>query len=227
MPLEKARNSERTSQERSQLNSQPGPENLSQRSSQQAGQSDSEHQSQRNIFILRAAIIVTMIFAAAVLRILPHPWNFTPVGAMAIFSGALFRNRWAGFLLPLACLLAGDLFIGFHSLMLIVYLSFAISVTIGHWMAKSRTVARLGGAVFVGALQFFIVTNFAMWAIGGFYPRTMAGLAQCFAAAVPFFWNTLAGDFLYSAVLFGGFALVEKLFSLRDFPGERAGTALS
>jgi hypothetical protein len=162
-----------------------------------------------------------MIFAAAALLVLPHPWNFTPVGAMAIFSGAMFRDRWAGFLLPLAGLFAGDIFIGFHSLMLIVYLSFAISVAIAHWMAQSRTVARIGGAVFLGALQFFIATNFAMWAIGGFYPRTMAGFAQCFAAAVPLFWNTLAGDALYSVVLFGGFALAEKLFSLRDFSAKQ------
>ncbi|HKF25787.1 MAG TPA: DUF6580 family putative transport protein, partial [Candidatus Acidoferrum sp.] len=91
--------------------------------------------------------------------------------------------------------------------------SFALSVAIGRCFAASRSVARVGGAVFLGALQFFAVTNFALWAVGGFYPQTPAGLATCFANALPLFWNTLAGDILYAAVLFGGYALAEKLFA--------------
>jgi hypothetical protein len=92
-----------------------------------------------------------------------------------------------------------------------VYASFAVSVAIGRWLAENRTVARIGGAVFLGALQFFFVTNFAMWAVGGFYPKTAVGLVNCFIAGVPFFWNTLAGDALYACVLFGGFALAERI----------------
>ena len=65
--------------------------------------------------LLRGAAIVTLITLSAVLRIVPHPWNLTPVGAMALFSGAMFRNRWIAFLLPLASLFAGDLFVGFHN----------------------------------------------------------------------------------------------------------------
>ena len=161
--------------------------------------------------ILRGAAIVTMIVLAAVLRIVPHPWNLTPIGGMALFSGAMFRNRWIAFLLPVASLFAGDVFVGFHKLMLIVYGSIAVSIAIGRWVGKSKTVARIGGAVFVGALQFFVITNFAFWAIGGFYPRTVAGLVSCFAAGVPFFWNTLAGDAMYAGIFFGGFALAEKV----------------
>src|SRR5579863_6631535 len=161
--------------------------------------------------LLRGVVIVTLIVLAAVLRIVPHPWNLTPVGAMALFSGAMFRNRWIAFLLPLASLFVGDVFVGFHKLMFVVYASFAISVAIGRWLAENRTIARIGGTVFLGALQFFVVTNFAMWAIGGYYPKTAAGLATCFAAGVPFSWNTLAGDALFACVLFGGFALAEKM----------------
>jgi hypothetical protein len=131
---------------------------------------------------------------------------------MALFSGAMFRNRWVAFLLPLASLFAGDLFVGFHKLMFVVYASFAVSIAIGRWLAQASRVSRIGGAVLLGALQFFVVTNFAMWAIGGFYPRTSTGLAACFAAAIPFFWNTLAGDALYTGILFGGFRLAEKIF---------------
>jgi hypothetical protein len=173
---------------------------------------------QRQSLILRGAVVATMIVLAAALRIIPHPWNLTPIGAMALFSGAMFKNRWVAFALPLASLFAGDVFGGFHKLMLIVYASFAISVAIGRWLGDSKGVARIGGAVFLGAAQFFVVTNVAMWAIGGFYPKTVAGLVNCFVAGAPFFWNTIAGDGLYAGVLFGGFALAEKMLPTPRLP---------
>jgi hypothetical protein len=175
--------------------------------------------------ILRAAVVATMILLAAVLRIAPHPWNLTPIGAMALFSGAMFRNRWMAFALPLASLFAGDVFVGFHKLILVVYASFAISVAIGRWLGDSRSVARIGGAVFLGAAQFFVVTNFAVWAIGGFYPKTTQGLVNCFVAGVPFFWNTLAGDALYAGILFSGFALAEKILPALRLPAARTTQA--
>jgi hypothetical protein len=170
---------------------------------------------EKQVAILRGAIIVVLIVLAAALRIVPHPWNLTPIGAIALFSGAMFRKWWMALVVPMACLLAGDFFVGFYKLMVIVYASFAISVAIGRWLGSNRTVARIGGAVFLGALQFFVVTNFGMWAMGGYYERTAAGLAKCFAAAVPYFWNTLAGDTLFAGTLFGGFALAEKLWLAR------------
>jgi hypothetical protein len=167
----------------------------------------------RHLYLLRFLIAALMIFVAAALRILPHPLNFTPIGAMAIFAGSLFRNRWVAFFLPLTALFAGDLFVGLYKLMFIVYASFAFSVAIGRWVAQSRTLARIGGAVFLGALQFFVVTNFAVWAFSDFYPRTSAGLAACFTSGIPYFSNTLAGDLLYAAILFGGYALAEKFLA--------------
>lgn len=171
-----------------------------------------EAANQANNKALLALIAGALILFAAVFRIGPHPWNFTPVGAMAIFAGAMFRKRWVAFLLPLAALLAGDLFVGFYKLMFMVYASFALSVGIGRWLATSRTVARIGGAVLLGAVQFFVVTNFAMWAVGGFYPRTASGLTACYITGFPLFWNTLAGDAVYATMLFGGYALAEKIF---------------
>jgi len=166
---------------------------------------------EKNGKMLRLAVLLGMVLLAAALRVLPHPWNFAPVGAMALFSGAMFRNRWLAFAAPLLALFAGDLFIGFYKVMFAVYLSFALSVAIGRWLAENRSVLRIGGAVLLGALQFFLVSNFAMWAFSDYYPHTRAGLFTCFVAAVPYFWNTLAGDVLYSAVLFGGFALAERM----------------
>lgn len=160
--------------------------------------------------VLRTSIITAMILLAAVARIAPHPWNFTPVGAMALFGGAMLKDRRAAFLFPLLALFAGDVVIGFHKLMPVVYASFLINAAIGFWLREHRSLLRVGGATLFSAVQFFFITNFAVWAIGGTYPKTAAGLAACYVAGIPYFWNTLAGDALYAALLFGGFALAER-----------------
>jgi hypothetical protein len=158
---------------------------------------------------LRVAIVFAMILFAAALRVAPHPWNFTPVGAMALFAGAMIRDRRVSFVIPLVALFVGDVFIGFHKLILVVYLSFLISVAIGGILRERRTAFRIAGATFLGAAQFFLVTNFAVWAVPGMYPHTGTGLAACYVAGIPYFWNTLAGDAIYATCLFGGFALAE------------------
>jgi hypothetical protein len=174
-----------------------------------------------NLFY-RTLFALGVIVLAAGLRIAPHPWNFTPVGAMALFSGAFIRDRRLAFLFPLLALFAGDIFVGFHKLMPVVYASFLLSVAIGFWLRNRRSVARVGAATLFGAIQFFLITNFAVWAFGLSYPRTGAGLLSCYVAGIPFFWNTLAGDALYASLLFGGFALAERIFpALREPAAER------
>lgn len=162
--------------------------------------------------LYRTLLALVLIAIAAALRVAPHPWNFTPVGAMALFSGAILKDRRLAFVVPLVALFAGDIFIGFHKLMPIVYASFLINVAIGLWLRNRRTVARVSAATLIGAIQFFVVTNFAVWAFGLSYPRTPAGLVGCYVAGIPFFWNTLAGDALYATLFFGTFALAERLF---------------
>jgi len=166
----------------------------------------------------RTALLAGMVMAAAALRLLPHPMNFAPVGALALFGGASFRSKRMALALPLVSLIAGDIFIGFHRLMPYVYASFLVSVAIGFWVRRSRSVVRIGAGVLAGAIQFFLVTNFALWAASiGAYPRTPAGLVACYLAGIPDFWNALTGDAFYAAVLFGGLALIEHGFpSLRD-----------
>lgn len=179
--------------------------------------------SQNENLLYRTLLALGIIVLAAALRIAPHPWNFTPVGAMALFSGAVIRDRRLAFFFPLLALFASDIFIGFHKLMPVVYASFLVSVAIGFWLRNRRTVSRISAATLFGAIQFFLVTNFAVWAFGLSYPRTGAGLLACYAAGVPFFWNTLAGDAVYAAMFFGGFALAERLFSaLREPSFEKA-----
>jgi len=164
----------------------------------------------RQVLWMKTGIAAVLVLLAALLRILPHPWNFTPIGAMALFSGSVLKERWLRFMIPLLALFAGDAVIGFHKLMFAVYFSFVINVAIGMWLGENRKPLRIGGATLVGAIQLFIITNFAVWTIFDTYPRTLAGLVACYVAAVPFFWNTLAGDAIYATLLFGGYVLAER-----------------
>ena len=143
--------------------------------------------SKNESLLYRALLALFLIVIAAALRIVPHPWNFTPVGAMALFSGAILKDRRLAFVVPLVALFVGDLFIGFHKLMPIVYASFLLSVAIGFWLRNRRTVARISAATLIGAIQFFLVTNFAVWAFALSFPHTAAGLVACYAAGIPFF----------------------------------------
>ncbi len=168
--------------------------------------------SEKENLLYRTLLALAIIAVAAALRIAPHPWNFTPVGAMALFSGALIRDRRLAFFFPILALFVGDIFVGFHRLMPVVYASFLVSVAIGFWLRDRRSFGRITAATLLGAIQFFLVTNFAVWAFGLSYPRNSAGLLACYVAGIPFFWNTLAGDAVYATLLFGGFALAERLF---------------
>ena len=168
----------------------------------------------------RILTLLAAILAAAALRLVPHPPNFTPIGAMALFSGAYLGRRGAVALaVPLGALFLSDLVLGFYRGMPTVYFSVALIVIIG-WVALRRvSPIRVGGAAVASSVLFFVLTNFGMWLSSGFYPRTLAGLEACYIAAIPFFQNTVAGDLFYAAVLFAGFALLERTVpALRSRP---------
>jgi hypothetical protein len=170
----------------------------------------------------RSFVVVSFILFAAVVRTLPHPWNFTPVGAMALFSGAKLGRSWKAFVLPLAALFCGDLFAGLYSakIMAFVYFSFCLSVLIGVAFRHRQSPLWLSLATFAGALQFFSLSNFAIWAFGTTYTHDLSGLVTCYVAGIPYFGNTLAGDAFYAALFFGGFAVLEHISPLLP-AGER------
>ena len=180
--------------------------------------------SQKENVLYRTLLALALILLAAVLRITPHPWNFTPVGAMALFSGATLKDRRLAFLFPLLALFAGDIFIGFYRIIPIIYVSFLISVAIGLCLRGRRTVARISLATLFGAIQFFLVSNFAVWQFMGTYPHNSSGFLACYIAAIPLFWNTLAGDTLYAALLFGGYALAERFLPALQASRQRVST---
>jgi hypothetical protein len=176
-----------------------------------------------NMLRPRLAVLISMILVAALSRLLPHPPNMTSVTAVALFGGAYFSDRRLAFLIPLAALLLSDLVLGLYNHMEIVYTSFALIVCIGLWLQTNRSALHIAGAALASSVLFFLVTNFGVWAFDSLYPRTLEGLVACYVAAIPFFRNTLQGDVLYTVVLFGGFALLERWFSVLREPSTRSG----
>ncbi len=158
---------------------------------------------------LRLLALVGVILVAAASRLIPHPPNVTPIAAMALFGGAQFADRRLAFLVPLSAMFLSDLVIGLHRLLPVVYACFALIVGLGFWVRPRKSFGRIAGATLAGSVLFFAVTNFGVWAMGSLYPKTLDGLVAAYIAAIPFFRNTLLGDALFAAVLFGGFTLLE------------------
>jgi hypothetical protein len=150
----------------------------------------------------------TLILAAALSRLLPHPDNFTPIAAMALAGGVYLEKRFA-LIVPLAALVISDFFIGFHNTILFVYGSFVLIGFMGLWLKSHKKLIPVLGTALLSSILFFVITNFGVWLTGGgwFYPRTWQGLVECYVMAVPFFRNTLAGDLVFTGVLFGLFEL--------------------
>ena len=168
----------------------------------------------------RAAVIAAMIAFAALSRLVPHPPNFTAVGAMAIFGGACLADRRLALVVPLAALFLSDLFLGLHVLIPVVYGSFALNVLLGRWLRPRRTVVTTAAVALAGAVQFFVVTNFACWLL--WYPHTGEGLVACYVTAIPFFQNTLLGDAAFATALFGGLAVADRGFPVLREPAPAA-----
>ncbi|RYZ63983.1 MAG: hypothetical protein EOP05_22715 [Proteobacteria bacterium] len=153
---------------------------------------------------------LVLIFGAAAARLLPHPANVTPIIAMALFAGATLTRKPLALLLPLAAMLLSDLVLGFHQQMGAVYGSIVLVALIGLLVQKNRKVPVLAGASVASSLLFFAITNFTVWFQSGMYPRTGAGLVQCYIAALPFLRNGVLGDLAFTAVLFGAYALMTR-----------------
>lgn len=161
--------------------------------------------------------IALIVFIGVVCRFFPHPANFTPVAALAIFGGLYMPKRYAIFI-PLAIMAVSDFFIGFYSwpIMASVYLSFALAGLLGIFLRNHKSALKvLGGAVFGSAL-FFLITNAAVCFFGAMYAHSWAGLMQSYIAAVPFFRNSLAGDIFYVIVLVGGYEMLTNWVANRS-----------
>jgi hypothetical protein len=175
---------------------------------------------------LRFGVISGMILLAALSRLIPHPANFAPVGGMALFGAAWFSKRYWSFIIPIVSMWISDLvlnnvvygqyfdgFVWFYGGSLFTYGAFALIVLFGMFTLKKVRIPNLIVSALGASVIFFLVSNFGVWLSTGMYPHTAAGLGACYVAGIPFFTNTLAGDLVYTAVLFGAFE-----FSVRRFP---------
>lgn len=154
-------------------------------------------------------VVTLMVFAAAFVRLLPHPPNFAPIAAMALFGGAYFNKKSFAFIIPLMAMFLTDAIIGFYSTAWLTYLSFALIVVLGILMLKKVSVKKLIFASITASVSFFAITNFGVWALGSLYPKTPAGLMESYIAAIPFFQNSLIGDLFFVGVMFGVYELVK------------------
>jgi len=147
-------------------------------------------------YLLPISLILILSFS----RLIPHPWNFTPVLAMGIFSGFYFKNFILGSFIVICSMFIGDLYLGFHSTMFFTYISLIIAVALGLFVNKFK----LTEVLFTGlasSVCFFAITNFGAWLTLEMYEKNLTGLLQSYVLAIPFFHNTLISTLLYLVVL--------------------------
>ena len=166
-------------------------------------------------------MLAALIFIAALTRVIPHPPNFSPIEAVALFGGAYFARRQWALLVPLLAMFASDLVLGllnggiywsyFASAgYLLVYACIAVSTVLGFGLRGKVGAGRLLAYSLAGSMLFFVVTNFGAWLSDPAYPKTAAGLLSAYIAGVPFFQWTVLGTLFYAALLFGGFELMRQ-----------------
>jgi hypothetical protein len=161
------------------------------------------------LFSPRMVLIFVAILAAAFMRLIPHWPNFTPVAAIALFSGTYINRKSFALLVPFSALLLSDLFLGFHSTMVAVYAAFGITVLVGFWLRNRVKFGNIVLASVFSSITFFLITNFGAWMTGMMpYPMNFSGLMMAYSAGIPFFNNGLMGDLFYNTVLFGSFYLI-------------------
>lgn len=152
------------------------------------------------------------ILFGAILRVIPHPANFAPIGAIALFGGVYLKRRDA-IILPLAAMIISDFFIGFDSWQsrAVVYSSFVLAGLIGIWISKHKNLATIFGGTLLGSILFYLITNFAFFYPTDMYSHNWSGIVASYINAIPFFKNTVLGDLFYVGILFGSFELAKYL----------------
>lgn len=162
------------------------------------------------------------ILGAILLRMVPHPWNATPIGSMFLFGGATLRRKVLSLAVPLAALLASDyavdriLYHGHYAWFSpFTWTGFLLVGLIGWSLRDKITVGRVAGASVAGSVVFYLVSNFGVWMASGsvhpvMYSATLGGLIDCYIAGLPFFGNTLLGDLAYAALMFGSYRWLQN-----------------
>jgi hypothetical protein len=177
----------------------------------------------------RLTLTYTLVLAVlvAVYKIVPRwlqlgetAWNLVPIGALAMFVGSRLRV-WYAYLIPLVAMLIADLAIipamaaiGYPSMDVstpFTYVGFVAYVLVGRLIGeKDLSPVNIAGAALWGSVVFFLISNFGSWVASDLYPRSPAGLWECYALGVPFYRNTLLSDVVFTAGFFGLHAILAR-----------------
>ena len=151
-------------------------------------------------------LIIGLILTGILLRFAPHAPNFTPVAAIALFSGA-YLNKRAAILAPLLLMIISDIFLGFHNVIPFTWGGFVLVVFIGFWMKKHKNIFGVISGSLVSSVIFYIVSNFGVWLMG-WYPRNISGLVNCYVMGLPFLRDFTLATLFYSAVFIGCYEFI-------------------
>ena len=152
------------------------------------------------IILKKEFLPISLILILALARLIPHPYNFSPMLAVGVFSGFYFRQFYLSLFIVIFSMFIGDLFLGFHSTMFFTYIALAVAVLIGLYVKHFKFTEILFSGL-ASSVCFFIITNFGAWLTLEMYVKNFAGLLQSYAMAIPFFHNTLISTFIYLVVL--------------------------
>jgi len=161
---------------------------------------------------------IGLVLILALSRLIPHPYNFTPVIAVAIMSGYFFKNIYFSYLIVIISMLISDLFIGFYSNMIFVYISLLLISLVFYKVSKKINFKSLFAYSFAGAVIFFIISNFGVWALGSLgvndvpYEKNLKGLIECYFFAIPFFGNTFFSTLIFSYACYSANYFYKKKF---------------
>jgi len=154
---------------------------------------------------------IGMVVLGACARLVPHPWNFTPIMAIGLFAGSQGRKTSTGVLATMLALVLSDAVLGFYPGFWYVYGAALIPVLLGRLIRNRDGVGVIAAAAFASSFSFFLITNFMFWATDRLYPLTIGGLSECYLAGIPFYRNQLLGDAVYTVAIFGGYAILNRL----------------
>ena len=144
----------------------------------------------KNKFDRIQKIVLLIIIFGVICRLIPHPPNFSPVTAIALFGGLNFSDKRIAFSIPLIVLFLSDLILGISVINLFVYTGFLTIVFLG---TKIKSIKF--GNIILSSFIFFLISNFGVWIIG--YPKNIEGLILCYTMAIPFFGYSIAGDLFF------------------------------
>ena len=155
-------------------------------------------------------LVIILTLFAVFSRLMPHPPNFTPLLAIALYSGFSFKNKFL-FIIPLIAMLVSDFFLGYYSSIIWVYLSLLIMFYLGYILSSKYSFKNLILLSSVSSVLFFVVSNFGVW-LGGWYGYDFSGFITCYIAAIPFFHNTLFSTIIYASIFHFSYKYSAKIF---------------